>query len=188
MSKKKEHKLQPEEIDEVRAEAAESAPESGEQAEAEIEALQKRIEEAEARSAEYLDGWQRVQAEFVNYKKRVERDREADYLALKGDLIKRILPLVDDLERALQNRPGNGEVQAWAEGVELIYRKMQSILEAEGVRRIEAEGQMFDPNFHEAISHEPVDGQESGRIIAVVQHGYMLGERVIRPAMVRVAQ
>ena len=70
----------------------------------------------------------------------------------------------------------------------MIYRKLQAILEAEGVKRIEAEGQVFDPNVHEAISQEPAEGQESGRVIAVVQNGYMLGERVIRPAMVRVAQ
>ena len=77
---------------------------------------------------------------------------------------------------------------AWADGIELICRKLQSILEAEGLKRIEAEGQKFDPNFHEAIAQEPAEGVESGTVIAVVRNGYMLGERVIRPAMVRVAQ
>ena len=70
----------------------------------------------------------------------------------------------------------------------MIYRKLQAILEAEGVKRIEAESQMFDPNLHEAISQEPAEGYESGQVTAIVQNGYMLGERVIRPAMVRVAQ
>jgi molecular chaperone GrpE len=74
------------------------------------------------------------------------------------------------------------------DGIELIYRKLQSILEAEGLKRIQAEGQMFDPNFHEAILQEPSEEHESGQIIAVVQNGYMLGERVIRPAQVRVAK
>ncbi len=76
----------------------------------------------------------------------------------------------------------------WVDGIELIYRKLKSILEAEGLKRIEAEGQMFDPNFHEAIIQEPSEGHESGQVIAVVQNGYTLGERVIRPAQVRVAE
>ena len=157
----------------------------GEQFQAEIEALQKQLEEAEAKAAENLDGWQRSQAEFHNYKKRVERDREMDYASMKGDIIKKMLPVLDDLERALANRPAD---DSWANGMELIARKFQNILESEGVKRIEAEGQPFDPNFHEAISNEPNEEVESGHVIAVVQNGYMLGERVIRPAMVRVAQ
>jgi molecular chaperone GrpE len=84
----------------------------------------------------------------------------------------------------MQSRPAD---LAWADGIELIYRKLQAILEAEGIKRIEAEGQMFDPNFHEAILQEPSEGHKSGQIIAVTQNGYMLGERVIRPALVRVA-
>ena len=93
--------------------------------------------------------------------------------------------ILDDLERALQNRPAD---ESWANGIELIVRKFQSALDGEGVKRIEAEGAEFDPNFHEAISHEPNEEVESGHVIAVVQNGYMLGERVIRPALVRVAQ
>ena len=104
---------------------------------------------------------------------------------MKGDIIKKILPVLDDLARALQNRPAD---DAWAGGIELIGRKFQTILESEGVTRIEAEGQPFDPNFHEAISNEVSDAVESGHVIAVVQNGYMLDERVIRPALVRVAQ
>ena len=104
---------------------------------------------------------------------------------MKGDLIKRFLPVLDDLERALQNRPDDS---AWASGIELIKRKLQAIMESEGLQRIEAEGMAFDPNFHEAISFESADGLESGRVIAVVQNGYMLGDHVVRPAMVRVAK
>jgi molecular chaperone GrpE len=200
MSDKKKHeKVQPEEVtsqsgtpaealetsdggtpSEVRAEAPDLS--------AEIEQLRQKLSEAEARSAENLDGWQRALADFVNYKKRVERDNEALRLTMKGDIIKKFLPVLDDLERALQNRPTEGNAAAWADGVELIVRKMQAILEAEGVKKIDAQGAPFDPNYHEAISHEPADGVESGHVIAVVQNGYMLGERVIRPALVRVAQ
>ena len=155
------------------------------QATDDLEMLKKRLEEAEARAAENLDGWQRSQAEFVNYKNRIQRDQELSRVTMKGDILRRVLPVMDDLERALANRPAGS---AWAEGFELILRKFQSILQAEGLTRIEAEGEPFDPNFHEAISHEPAEGVESGHVIAVVQNGFMLGERVIRPAMVRVAQ
>lgn len=156
-----------------------------EQLQAEIEALKTQLEEAKAKAAENLEGWQRSQAEFINYKNRVQRDREMDYLSMKGDIIRKILPVLDDLERSLAHRP---EGDSWANGMELVARKFQTILENEGVKRIEAAGQPFDPNFHEAISSEPNDEVESGHVIEVMQNGYMLGERVIRPAMVRVAQ
>ena len=152
---------------------------------AEVEALKKQLEEAEARASEYKDSWMRSQAEFQNYKKRIDRDNDVLRAHMKGDIVKKILPVLDDLERALQNRPAD---ESWANGIELIARKFQSVLESEGIKRIEAEGREFDPNFHEAISNEPNDEVESGHVIAVVQNGYMLGERVVRPALVRVAQ
>ncbi len=151
----------------------------------ELASLKAQLAEAQAKSAENLDGWQRAVAEFQNFKKRLERDREADQITMKGDLIRRFLPILDDLERAMKGRPAE---DSWSDGIELIRRKLQSLLEAEGIKRIEAEGEAFDPNFHEAISTEPVDGMESGRVVAVVQNGYMLGDRVIRPAQVRVAR
>ena len=147
--------------------------------------LEKQLGEAREQAAEYKDGWQRSVAEFQNYKRRVDCDKADTYQNATGSIIKRYLPILDDLERALSTRPAN---LAWVDGIELIYRKLQSILEAEGLKRIEAEGQMFDPNFHEAIMQEPSEGHESGQILAVVQNGYMLGDRVVRPAQVRVAQ
>lgn len=184
MSEKKSKKTNPEEATETPVEA-EAMPENGEQTETEVETLQRRLEEVQAKAAENLDGWQRTQAEFINYKNRVQRDREMDYASMKGDIIKKVLPVLDDMERALANRPDG---DSWANGMELIARKFQNILEVEGLKRIDAAGQPFDPNFHEAISSEPSEEVESGHVIAVVQNGYMLGERVIRPAMVRVAQ
>ena len=183
----KEEKIKEENIEEVTEIPVdvEETSENGDQVETELEALQKQLEEAEAKAAESLDGWQRTQAEFVNYKNRIQRDREMDYASMKGDIIKKMLPVLDDLERSLAHRP---EGDSWADGMELIARKFQGVLDAEGVKRIEAAGQEFDPNFHEAISSEPSEEVESGHIIEVVQNGYMLGERVIRPAMVRVAQ
>ncbi len=184
MTDKKHKHPKPEEAAETAVEAAE-APESVEQAEVNVEELMKRLEEAEVKVAEHRDGWQRAQAEFINYKNRIQREQENQRALMKGDIIKKFLPVLDDLERALANRPAE---ENWAEGIELIARKFQTILESEGVTRIEAEGKPFDPNFHEAISHEPADGVKSGHVIAVAQNGYMLGDRVIRPAMVRVAQ
>jgi molecular chaperone GrpE len=155
------------------------------QTSAEIEALKRQLEEAEAKLVESVDGWRRSQAEFQNYKKRVERDNEMMRANMKGDIVKKILPLLDDLERAMQNRPAD---EPWTNGIELITRKFQTVLEGEGVKKIKAEGVEFNPNFHEAISNEPSEDVESGHVIAVVQNGYMVGERVIRPALVRVAQ
>ncbi|MCC6299258.1 MAG: nucleotide exchange factor GrpE [Anaerolineales bacterium] len=181
MTHKKNHK---DETHEIKIEAEET-PEMEKQVEMDVEALKRQLEDAESKLAESVEGWQRSQADFQNYRKRVERDNELTFVSMKSDLVKKVLPVLDDLERALQNRPAD---DAWASGVELIARKFQNILEVEGVKRIEAAGAEFDPNFHEAISHEHHEDFESGHVIEVVQNGYMLGERVIRPAMVRVAQ
>ena len=187
MTEKKHHKHEhkhEEEAVEIPVEAVAEA-EVGEQVPAEVEALKRQVGEAEAKASEYKDSWMRSQAEFQNYRKRIERDHEMTRVNMKSDIVKKILPVLDDLERALQNRPAD---EPWANGIELIVRKFQSALDGEGVKRIEAEGAEFDPNFHEAISHEPNEEVESGHVIAVVQNGYMLGERVIRPALVRVAK
>ncbi len=193
MTEKKHHRQAPESAPSAAEEtavnrspsaAADQASEVGQVESSELVNLKQKLADVEAKSAANLDGWQRSVAEFQNFKKRLERDREADQVAMKGDIIRKFLPVLDDLERALQDRPAS---DSWSDGIELIRRKLQSIFEAEGLKRIEAEGQPFDPNFHEAISTEPVDGMESGRVVAVVQNGYMLGDRVIRPAQVRVS-
>lgn len=173
-----------EEVQETQAGVVAEAEVSG-QVSAEIDALKKQVEEADAKVSEYKDSWQRSLADFQNYKRRIERDNEMMRFSMKGDIVKKVLPVLDDLERALQNRPAD---EPWVDGIELIVRKFQSILDSEGITKIEAEGAEFDPNFHEAISHEPSGDVASGHVIAIVQNGYMLGERVIRPALVRVAQ
>ena len=177
-------KNEQEEFEENNTEAL-ATPEDAEPLSAEIDDLKKRLAEAEAKTSEYKDNWLRSQAEFQNYRKRIDRDNEMMYVSMKGDIIKKVLPVLDDLERALQNRPAE---DAWANGIELVARKFQNILESEGLKKIEALGAEFDPNFHEAISHEPANGAMSGHVIGVVQNGYMIGDRVIRPALVRVAQ
>jgi molecular chaperone GrpE len=154
----------------------------------EPEAPEAEIERLTRLSEEYLDGWQRARADFANYKKRIEREQRDAYRRAAGDILTRYLGVVDDLERALKDRPTDGEPASWADGIELIYRKFRSVLEAEGVEVIDALGQPFDPNLHEAISHEESDEQPAGHVIEVLQQGYRMGEQVLRPALVRVAK
>lgn len=156
---------------------------------AEIAALRAALEEAQTKGLEYLDGWQRARADFTNYKRRIERDQAQTYQNAAGSLLKRFVDVLDDLELALKNRPKDGEGAAFAAGLELIVRKLATGLELEGVSIMDAAaGQPFDPNLHEAVSHEAGVGVESGAIIEVLKRGYLIGERVLRPAQVRVAK
>lgn len=154
----------------------------------EINSLREELTKVQAQSDEYLEGWQRARADFANYKKRIEREQREIYQIAAASIIKRYLEVLDDLELALANRPESGEGADFASGVELIYHKLQSILEKEGVYPMEAEGEEFDPNLHEAISSEESPEHESGEIIGVLKKGYMQNDRVLRPALVRVAR
>lgn len=203
MSKKKKKNTKAEELlveeqDHAQTESEESVEEQdsleGDEQSPEIELspeevmeLQAALEESQAQAAEYLDGWQRARAEFANYKKRVERERQRTYKDAASDVIKRYLPVIDDLERALNGKPEEGEGATWAGGIELVYRKLLAILEAEGVTRIEAEGEIFDPNLHEAIVQSESDEHESDQVIEVLEQGYVVDDRVLRTAKVRVA-
>ena len=144
-------------------------------------------EASEEKAAEYLEGWQRAQAEFVNYKKRVTRNQEQFQRDTLGRVVKNYLTIVDDLERALKDRPQEGDGSAWAEGIELIYRKMLSLLANDGVKPMDVVGEMFDPNLHEAVAQIPSEEHESGQIVDVIQTGYLIGDRVLRPAKVAIA-
>ncbi len=150
--------------------------------------LQHELDQAKAQAHEYLEGWQRARAEFANYKKRVTRDQEESRMRIAAETLTKYLGVIDDLERALKERPEDGEAAAWAEGIELIYRKMYGVLDMEGVEIIEADGEHFDPTLHEAISHDESEDHEEGEVIEVVQPGYRMGDRILRPAMVRVAK
>jgi molecular chaperone GrpE len=165
-----------------------SGDEAEGQPEDELEDVRKRLEEAEAQAAEYLDGWQRARAEFANFKKRQEADRSRMIALANSDLLTKLLPLVDDFERARQTLPDNMSRLTWCDGFFLMSLKLDAILESEGVRPIEAVGEPFDPTYHEAISYEEAPGHEEGEVLAEIQHGYMLGDRVLRPAVVRVAK
>jgi len=130
----------------------------------------------------------RKTAEFDNYRKRVERDRQAMAESAAADLVRELLPLVDDLERALKAEPGADGAEAYRRGVELIHRQLVEVLRKRGVRPIEALGADFDPHFHQAVSYEPAEGRRDGEVIEEFGRGYMLGDRLIRPSMVKVAK
>jgi len=154
----------------------------------ELAVLQRDLEQARQQAQEYSDGWQRERADFSNYKKRQERENELHNLGFSGNFIKKFLVIEDDLERAIKTCPAQGEGAVWAEGIILITRKLNNILEKEGVQPIPNDIQTFDPTVHEAITHEDSPNHESGQIIEVLQQGYMIGDRVLRPALVRVAR
>jgi len=152
-----------------------------------LEDLRTSLEEMEAKKEEYLDGWQRSRAEFANYKKRILREQAEIHQVARGEVIKLYLDIADDLERALEKKPADGDGDIWATGIKIIFQKLISRLESEGIRPMDALGQEFDPNFHEAIMKEESIEHESGQIIEVMQEGYWIGEKVLRPAQVRVA-
>jgi molecular chaperone GrpE len=182
------HDGQPQEDASVQEEAAVEEEQQAEVINEEYQHLEKELEQSRHQATQNLEGWQRERAEFSNYKRRIEREQAQMGQNITAEVIRKYLVILDDLERALKARPTEGEGAAWAQGVELIYRKLQSVLESEGVLRIQAETDMFNPNIHEAISHEESPDHESGEIIEVVQQGYKIGERIIRPALVRVAR
>ncbi|NPA31841.1 MAG: nucleotide exchange factor GrpE [Chloroflexi bacterium] len=151
--------------------------------------LQRALAEAQAKAEEYLAGWQRERAEFANYRQRVEQQAAQTRDRVRGDVLKGLIDILDDLDLALQNRPTEGEAAAWAEGIVLIAQKIRTFLQQQGLEVIDPQpGDPFDPYLHEAIAVEPSDEVESGHIVSVLRKGYRVGDRVLRPALVRVAQ
>ncbi|HJX12767.1 MAG TPA: nucleotide exchange factor GrpE [Dehalococcoidales bacterium] len=133
------------------------------------------------KAEEYLASWQRAQADFVNYKRRMEQERLDFNRYANANLILGLLPVLDDLERALEAVPAKYKNHDWVEGVRLVERKFKTSLEGQGVKPIQALGEPFDPNFHEALRQDK--GRE-GIIIEVFQKGYMLNDKLLRPARV----
>ena len=151
-------------------------------------ALKQLLEQERAKSAEYLDSWRRAAADMSNYKKRAEKDAGEMTKFVNSVLIARLLPVLDDFDRAMQTIPDNLRDLTWIDGVMLIARKMAAVLESEGLKPIEALNKPFDPNIHEAVIHEETDQHEEGTVVAELQKGYKLGDRVLRPTMVKVAK
>ena len=144
--------------------------------------------EVERKRDEYYDLLLRKQAEFDNYRKRVERERQLVSEAAASSIIEELLPLMDDLERALKTEAAGEAAEAYRRGVELIYRQLEEVLRKRGVRPLDSLGTDFDPYYHQAVSHEPAEGRRDGEIIEEFRRGYMLGDRLLRPSMVKVAK
>ena len=155
---------------------------------AEIESLKGELETTRAKADEYLAGLQRERAEFSNYRRRTAEERE-QMLGLAGeDLIRKVLVIADDFDLAIENRPADLAGNGWVEGVAAIDRKLRALLESEGVTAVSAEpGTPFDPRQHEAIANVPGTGRAEGEIVEMIRRGYLLRDRVIRPALVAVA-
>jgi molecular chaperone GrpE len=146
-----------------------------------------RASDLEREREDYKDRWLRKTAEFENYRKRVERERREQADQTVTDLLLELLVIDDDFDRALTVDAGEGG-SAYRRGVELIHGKLQDLLRRHGVRPIEALGSDFDPNVHQAVIHESSPGHREGEVIGELRRGYMIGERLLRPAMVKVAK
>jgi len=151
------------------------------------DSLEAQLEQAQADAADYRDKWMRGQAEFSNARKRMVKQQSETYAHATADTVKKMLPVWDDLARALDNMPAELEGNAWIEGIGMAQRKFVTTLENMNITPIEAVGQPFDPLFHEAIMEEASDEYESGTVSKELQSGYRLGEQVIRPSLVYVA-
>jgi molecular chaperone GrpE len=149
--------------------------------EEDVESLRQELDEARDKAEGYLANWQRIQADFINYKRRQEQEKEDLGNYAKAGLMLNLLPVLDDLERALESVPARSARLSWVDGIRLIERKFRASLEAQGLTAIEALDRPFDPNFHEAVRQ---DRGEEGIVVAEVQRGYTLNDKVIRPAMV----
>ncbi|HVA24621.1 MAG TPA: nucleotide exchange factor GrpE [Chloroflexota bacterium] len=143
---------------------------------------------ARAKADEYLEQWRRTAADFANFKRRTEQERVEMGRLFNESLVKALLPALDNFERALASVPDEFKVSGWVEGVSLTEKQLRTALEKEGLSPIEALGQKFDPNLHEAVAHDISDEHEEDSVIAEFQKGYKLHDRVIRPSVVKVSR
>lgn len=146
-----------------------------------VEVLKQALAEETAKAEANLAGWQRAQADFINYKRRSEQEKEESVNFANSLLMLNLLPILDDLERAFTSIPTRLAKLSWVDGVKLIERKLRAILEAQGLSPIKALGEPFDPNLHEATRQ---DKGKEGMVIGEVQKGYKFRDRVIRPSKV----
>jgi molecular chaperone GrpE len=150
--------------------------------------LQRQLEEERKRSEELRDRWQRAAADLVNLRKRTEQEREDVQKFAAMVIVDRLLPVLDNFERALSTIPGNLEQLTWIQGIVLIEHHFRAILEAAGLAPIEAQGQPFNPHYHEAMTEQETSEAPPGTVLQEYQRGYTMHGRVIRPALVEVAR
>ncbi len=149
--------------------------------------LRNQLEESESQAAEYLEGWQRARAEFANARKRLEKQRSEAYQNAASDYAQKLIPVLDDFNRAMDSVPEMIVSDKWYEGIKLVHKKLVAILENLNVEAIEAVGKPFDPNIHEALSLVESEDVESGAVVEEIQVGYRIGDKVIRASLVIVA-
>ena len=150
-----------------------------------VETLEQALFEEKEKAEKYLTNWQRCQADFANYKQRTEQEKREIIDFANSALISKLLPVMDDMERAFASIPAELDDSSWTEGIKLIYNKLKVTLEAQGLTEIEAKGELFDPHLHEAVMQQ--EG-EDGIVIEETQKGYRLKEKVIRPSLVIVGK
>jgi molecular chaperone GrpE len=148
---------------------------------ADPETLRALLEEERQKAQSYMQNWQRAAADYQNFKRRVEEERSENARFAQAALIINLLPIIDDFDRALETVDASLAGLTWVQGIELIRRKFHMLLDMSGVEEIKADGETFDPTIHEAVAQQP---GEDHKVIAVVQKGYKLGDKVVRPAMV----
>jgi len=154
----------------------------------ELDALRSELETERGKAAEYLSQWQRTAADFSNFKRRNEQERSEMAKLFNASLVSQLLPVLDNFERALGLIPTDLATHAWVEGITLTEKQLRAALEKEGLSTIQAQGQKFDPNLHEAVANEQSDEHEDDTVIEEFQKGYKLHDRVIRPSMVKVSR
>lgn len=153
----------------------------------EADLLRSQLEEEKARAERCLSNWQRAEADLANFKRRAEQERAELMRFATASLIGKLLPVLDDLDRALGAIPEEARSMGWVEGIKLIDRKLRTLLEQEGVTPIEALGKEFDPHVHEAVLREEGEG-DVDVVVQELQKGYKLHDRVLRPTMVKVGR
>jgi molecular chaperone GrpE len=154
-------------------------------AEPAIGQLKQQLNEEKEKAEKFKENWQRAEADFSNYKKRAEQEKSEIGTNVCSALILNLLPIIDDFRRAFDSLPAELEDQDWTEGMRLIYRKLESIMESQGLCGIECVGKCFDPHYHEAIAH--VEGEE-GIVLGEAQKGYTFRDKVLRPSQVVVGK
>ena len=149
--------------------------------------LKAQLEKAQQEAQSNLDGWQRSRAEFANYKRRTSQEMSEARERGATDALAKVLPVMDDFERALSNLPEDLKDHPWVSGTSLILKNMQKVMDEYNISIIDPVGEEFDPNLHEAIGTDDSSDYDSGIVTVTLQKGYRSGERVLRPALVRVA-
>jgi molecular chaperone GrpE len=182
--------LEEEVVEEQASESTETSNESEvvDEQHSEIDSLKAELEKVEKEKDDLYQKLLRVQADFDNYKRRSKKERENDLKYKSQDFALELLPVVDNFDRALKVEVTDDKMQSFVDGMNMVYRQLTNALEKAGVEEIKAEGEQFDPHMHQAVMQETDEEKEPNSVIEVLQKGYILKDRVIRPAMVKVNQ